>query len=594
MSTPDVFLKDALAESLAAHVGRSSAARELLAMLRDGGDGATPVRDASGARGGKRARAAVRGLTGSARAFLVSWLQRELGRPLVYVVQHGEPWEAARDDVEYFRGRAATFPFPEPDASPYDPASPHPSVTAERLDTLARLAGVPGGAGPEVGVVVATVRGVLQKVPAPEKLARAVLALRTGEELDPQKLLERLVFLGYERYPEVESVGHCARRGGILDLWPVGWNDPLRVEFDGDSIASLRRFDAGTQRSLEKLQSARVLPRYEIVVEVADAAGIAQRLRDAGDEAAKGGAALFHEGMERFAGYYDPHLRGLLDHLPPGTAVVLDDPAALNERAEDLWDGIRRGFDDARAHYPLISPPEQLWLPEDAWTELCATRPGADLMGSIAAAGEAVRYASTLVVDCAPPEPLQRSMEKLKNHLAELGANGVAPVILCDNQGQRDRLYELLGDSGATLGVGLVSSGFTWRDAGLALLTDHEIFSRYRRRRRRSRRTGGLTAAELSALKPGDYVVHEDHGVGVYRGMKRLTLSGQETDCLELGYAGKDVLYVPVHQLALVSRYSAGDGARPSIHALGSAQWAKTKARAKRAIQDMADALLKA
>src|SRR5262245_23447974 len=578
MTARDVYLKDALAESLADHPGRSPAARELLAMLRE----------AQGRVDGRRPRAAVRGLTGSARAYLVSWLQRELDRPLLYVVRHGEAWETARDDVEYFRGRAATLPFPEPDALPYDPSSPHPSVTAERLDTLARLA------SGEVGVVVSTVRGVLQKVPRPAKLARALLALRTGEEIAPERLVERLVFLGYERFPEVESVGHCARRGGILDVWPVGWNDPVRVEFDGDTIASLRRFDAGTQRSLEKLQAARVLPRYEIVVEAKDAEAIAQRLRDAGDEAAKGGAALFHEGMERFAGYYDSELGGLIDHMPADTIVVLDDPAALDERAEELWDAVRRGFDETRAHYPLISPPEQLWLPEDAWTELCATRRGADLMGAIAKAGEASRYAASVVMDCAPPEALQRSMERLKNHLAELSANGIRPVVLCDNQGQRDRLFEMLGDSGATLGVGLISAGFTWKDAGVALLTDHEIFSRYRRRRRRSRRTGGLTAAELSALKPGDYVVHEDHGVGVYRGMKRLTLSGQETDCLELSYAGKDMLYVPVFQLPLVSRYSAGDGARPAIHSLGSAQWQKTKARAQKAIEDMAEELLKA
>jgi len=578
MSTRDVYLKDALAESLAEHPERSPAARELLAMLRDGW----------GRADGKRPRAAVRGLTGSARAFLVSWLQRELDRPLLYVVRHGEAWEMARDDVEYFRGRAATLPFPEPDALPYDPSSPHPSVTAERLDTLSRLA------SGEHGVVVATVRGLLQKVPRPTKLARAMLSLRTGEEIAPERLVERLVFLGYERFPEVESVGHCARRGGILDVWPVGWNDPLRAEFDGDTIASLRRFDAGTQRSLEKLTDARVLPRYEIVVEAKDADRIAQRLRDAGDEAAKGGAALFHEGMERFAGYYDADLGGLLDHLPADTVLVLDDPGSLDERAEELWDAIRRGFDETRAHYPLISPPEQLWLPEDAWTELATTRRGADLMGAVAKAGEASRYAASVVLDCAPPEALHRSMDRLKNHLAELSANHLSPVILCDNQGQRDRLFEMLGDTGATLGVGLVSAGFVWKDAGVAVLTDHEIFSRYRRRRRRSRRTGGLTAAELSALKPGDFVVHEDHGVGVYRGMKRLTLSGQETDCLELSYAGKDVLYVPVHQLPLVSRYSAGDGARPAIHALGSAQWAKTKARAQHAIQDMADALLKA
>ena len=587
MSARDVFLRDALAGSLWAQAAKSPQARELLGMLRDGWG-----RDDSG----RFPRAAVRGLTGSARAFLVSWLQHELGGPLVYVVKHGEAWESARDDVEYFAGRGAMLPFPEPDALPYDSSSPHPSVTAERLDTLSRLA------TGDAGVVVTTVRGILQKVPQPSKLERALLTVRTGEDVEPQRLLERLVFLGYERYPEVEAVGHCARRGGILDVWPVGWNDPLRIEFDGDTIASLRRFDAGTQRSLEKLADARVLPRYEIVVAPEDAERIAQRLRDAGDEAAGvpgrtahgSGAALFHEGMERFAGYYDDALGGLLDHLPAGTFVVFDDPAALRERAEDLWDVIRREFEQTRAQYPLISPPEQLWLPGSAWTELCATRRGADFMGSVAEAGESARYAATLVVDCSPPEPLQRSMEKLKNHLAELAANGLAPIILCDNQGQRDRLHEMLGDSGATLGVGVITGGFTWKSAGLALLTDHEIFSRYRRRRRRSRRTAGLTAAELSELKLGDYVVHEDHGVGAYRGMKRLTLSGQETDCLELSYAGKDVLYVPVHQLGLVSRYSAGDGARPSIHALGSASWQKTKARAKKAIQDMAEGLLRA
>ena len=285
MSTRDVYLKDVLAESLAELPSRSPAARELLSMLRDGG---TRPKDGSGRADGRRPRAAVRGLTGSARAYLVSWLQRELACPLLYVVRHGEAWETARDDMEYFRGRAATLAFPEPDALPYDPSSPHPSVTAERLDTLARLA------SGEHGVVVATVRGVLQKVPKPAKLARALLALRVGEEVAPERLVERLVFLGYERYPEVESVGHCARRGGILDVWPVGWNEPLRVEFDGDSIHSLRTFDAGTQRSLERLQAARVMPRYEVVVEAKDAERIAERLRAAGDEAAKGGAALFH------------------------------------------------------------------------------------------------------------------------------------------------------------------------------------------------------------------------------------------------------------------------------------------------------------
>ena len=588
MTTTDVYLTDDLAERLAQYADKSPEALDLLATLKDGWNRADGPTGSARGYAGKRPRVAVRGLTGSARAYLVSWIQRRTDRPVLYVVPHGEAFEAARDDVEYFRGRGATFAFPEPDALPYDPSSPHPTITAERLETLGRLA-----AG-DSGVVVATVRGVLQRVPRPEKLARALLRLRVGEDIDPRALLERLVFLGYERLPEVESVGTFARRGGILDIYPVGQTDPLRVEFDGDTIASLRRFDAGTQRSLEKLPDARVLPRYEIVVEPGEAERIAQRLRDAGDEAAKGGANLFHDGMERFAGYYDDGLVSLLDYLPEDALVIVDDPALLAERAREFSEGVRRGFEDARREYPLLSPPEHLFLPAESWEAMLDRRRGADWMGAVAEAGEAARYAHRVFVDCTPAEPQQRSLERLKNHLVELNANGIAPVILCDNPGQRERLWEMLGNEGATLGVGLVSAGFTLKSAGLALLTDHEIFARYRRRRRRMRRTGGLSVAELSALKPGDFVVHEEHGVGVYRGMKRLTLGGQETDCLELSYAEKDVLYVPVHMLSLVSRYAAGDGAKPGLHRLGSAQWQKTKARAKKAIQDMADELLKA
>ncbi|MFN8586594.1 MAG: transcription-repair coupling factor [Candidatus Eisenbacteria bacterium] len=580
MSTTEVYLENELATRLADWADRAPEAQDLLATLRDGWDRA----DAAG----KRPRVAVRGLTGAARAFFTSWLQRRTGRTVLYVTPHGEAFEAARDDVEWFRGRGHTLPFPEPDHLPYDPASPHPAIVAERLDTLARLA-----AG-EPAVVIATVRGLLQKLPKPARLARAVLRLKVGEDVDSHALLERLVFLGYERLPEVESVGTFARRGGILDIYPVGESDPIRVEFDGDTIASLRRFDAGTQRSLEKLQHARVLPRHEIVVEPEEGAAVAQRLRDAGDEAAKGGANLFHDGMERFAGLYDADLGSLLDYLPDDALVVTDDPGALLARADELSEGVARGFEEARAQYPLISTPEQLFLSASAFEAVLDTRRGADWMAAIVEAGGTTKWAKTLFVPCSPAEPLQRSMEKLKNHLAELSANGISPVLLCDNQGQRDRLWEMLGNEHGTLGVGLVSAGFTLPSASLAVLTDHEIFSRYRRRRRRLRRTGGLSIAELSALKAGDFVVHEDHGVGVYKGMKRLTLGGQETDCLELAYAEKDTLYVPVHQLALVSRYAAGDGAKPGLHRLGSSQWQKTKARAKKAIQEMAEDLLKA
>ena len=598
---PEVYIEDELARSLSDDVAKLPEATELLAFLRGEwgrNDGAQLPH-----------RVAVRGLTGSARALLTAWLQRATGRAVLYVVGHGDAFEEARDDLEYFRGAGHLLAFPEPDNLPYDPASPHPGITAQRLETLGRLAHE-DGAERWSGVLLATVRGLLQRVPKPARLRRALLTVRVGHEIDPHALAERLVFLGYERMPEVEAMGHFARRGGILDIYPVGALDPLRLEFDGDAVVSLRRFDAGTQRSIEQLASATILPRYEVVLEPAEAGAVAERLRAAReledaseDRAARDdgrpgspthAGALFHDGMERFAGHYDPDAGSLADYLPEGTLVVLDDPGALAERRDELARLIARGHDEARAHYPGVSPPEQLFLDGKALDELMRVHPGVDWMGAVQGAGEAQRYARSLFVECAPAEPMQRSIERLKAHLAELGANGMRAVILCDNPGQKDRMLELLGDTGATLSVGLVSMGFTLKGASLAILTDHEVFARYRRRRRRLKRTGGLSIAELSALKVGDYVVHEDHGVGVYRGMKRLTLNGQETDCLEIAYAEKDTLYVPVHQLPLVSRYSASEGARPSLHRLGSSAWQKTKARAKKAIEEMAEELVRA
>ncbi len=576
----EVFLKDELAESLARYGERLPQAAEIIAAVRE--DGAGP-----GTAAEKRGpiRAVVRGLTGSARGFLTTWLQRATSRTVLYLVSHGDAFDGALDDIEYFRGPGLTLPFPEPDNLPYDPASPHPGITAQRLETLARLA------NGQPGVVLATVRGLMQRVPAPTRLERGVLRLHVGHDFEPTSLMERLVFMGYERLPEVEAVGHFARRGGILDIYPVGLADPLRLEFDGDSIASLRRFDATTQRSIEQLPSAVVLPRYEVVVGSDEAAAIVERLREAGDEKARGGH-LFHDGMERLAGHYDPALGSLLDYLPADTIVVRDDPGKLRQRAEDLAHLIERGFDEARAQYPAISPPDRLFVSHTILDEVAERWPGADWMGPVVDAHDGDRD-HAILIDCQPPEPVQRSIERLKNHIAELGANGIHAVILCDNPGQRDRLFEMLGESGATLGIGLVSEGFTLKEAGLAILTDHEIFARYRRRRRRLKRTGGLSLAELSALKVGDYVVHEDHGIGVYRGMKRLTLNGQETDCVEISYAENDRLFVPVHQLGLVSRYAAGEGAKPAIHRLGSGAWQKTKARAKKAIQDIAENLIK-
>src|SRR5499426_3104052 len=238
--TTDTWIKDSVAEGLIARAGELPEARALL----DGARASEPLR--------------TRGVTGSARALLTAWLARAAERPIVCVTPHGDGFESWRDDLEYFAGPGSLLAFPEPDTLPYDPSSPHPGITAQRLETLSRLAALRGSGRP-----------------------LPVLAIGVGGSIDPDRAIERLVQLGYERLPEVEAMGQFARRGGILDIYPVGASDPLRLEFDGDTIVSLRRFDASTQRSIEQLPAATVLPRYEVVITPAEAGAVAERLRAA-------------------------------------------------------------------------------------------------------------------------------------------------------------------------------------------------------------------------------------------------------------------------------------------------------------------------
>ncbi len=541
----------------------------------------------------------VRGLAASSDAWLVAALWKAHGGTFVWIATDGERAETLREDLEYFLGKAHVLPFPEPETLPYDGTSPHPAITAQRLETLADLAaGTPG-------VVVTTVRALAQKVLSPARLVAAELALTVGTDVERDALLARLVGLGYERVPIVSALGQFSVRGGLVDLFSLGAEDPWRLEFDGDTLVSLRRFDPLTQRSIESLPAATVLPRYEIALTPGEAAQVLQNLADAGDRAAAAAARegrdlermtseLFFEGMERVAGHYGQDLGSPWAYVPAGAAVICDDPERLREKGEALDAEVTERHAAALAQFPLVSPPSELFDPWDAARAGAGERARLDLLGPVARRkGAAADPAVVHEIATAPQPAFTRNLDLVRGFLADLHGKGQTIHILCDNLGQRDRLDELLGATAARLDVGLLAHGFTCAAANLAVLTDHEIFERYRRRVRRRKRTGGLSLAELNALDPGDYVVHDDHGIGRYRGLQRLTMNGQETDCLEIEYGAGDKLFVPVNQLHLVAKWSAEEGSRPAVHRLGSSSWQKTKAKAKAAIQEMAGELLR-
>src|SRR3989449_2262469 len=307
-------------------------------------------------------------------------------------------------------------------------------------------------------------------------------------------VVRRLGEMGYARVPTVTEVAQFSVRGGILDVYGFGMAAPARVEWWGDEILSLRTFDLDTQRSGEPVERVTVLPvRSEGV--------------GAGSVGAQHAAPLPRTGQRQ----------SLLELLPSDAVVVLDQESALGQEVERTWADAAHHLEVARRLGEEPLPREELFLEPAAWH----ARLGGFARVAINAGDAAVRFS------LAPPEAVDRDMRRLRQIVA-----GAPPtVILCDNEGQLERLEELLGSDSATLAIGALDGGFIL--PGLRILTDHEIFRRARRIRRPRRYRTAAPTAVTRALEPGDYVVHLEHGIGIYRGLQTISV-GAEGGTLEV------------------------------------------------------------
>ncbi|TMB93945.1 MAG: transcription-repair coupling factor [Chloroflexi bacterium] len=517
-----------------------------------------------------RASISVAEASAGARAYLWSALVDVAKRPIVVVAPSEERARRWRAELAGWLGDDRVLAFPERESMPYEVASSSPGAIHQRLLTLWRLhtADAPVAA-------VASLRAALQHTIAPDDLRRRGRTLHTRDRVSWNETAAWLFDLGYEPVAEVSEPGTFSRRGGIFDVYPASASMPIRIELFGDEIETIRSFDPVTQRSQDATDSVDVLPAREYSLE--RAGELADRLARAGwnelpvdeeqdlrsyrvllDALREGRDA---PGVEAFAQALGA-TASLLEHLPDRSTVIFEDSDVLelahdeheaqaDERREEL-----RTQGLATAAFP---PP---YVPRDALERAAAAR------GSVRVrpATDSVRLGWAGVTSYA---------SRLDTFLREVAGSGTDTRIIATPQAAR--LSELLADRGvmASPHEHVLASP----EAGSLLLVRVPL---------------GRALQSFADLRTGDYVVHEDHGIGVYRGMRRLTLNGQETDCVEIAYAESDRLYVPVQQLALVSRYAAGEGAKPAVYRLGSGSWQKTKARAQRAIQDMAEELLRA
>jgi transcription-repair coupling factor (superfamily II helicase) len=520
--------------------------------------------------------------------------------------------------IGFFAPTLRTLRLPGWDTLPYDRISPAASVAAQRCAALTALARRDADASPLL--VIATASAVAQRAPPRAKLASAAFAAVAGDEASMQELEAYLVINGYSRASTVRAPGEFAVRGGLIDVFAPATSEPLRFDFFGDTLESIRSFDPETQISKGKLAAALLTPVSEVVLD--DSAVLHFRKRFGQSFGAVSdmtydsvSARIRAQGVEQWLPFFYDILDTVFDYIGPDALVVLDALAdeAIRERVETARDHYesRRNAPVTRGSVPFRAPsPELLYLSADALELTLGDRPVRRLTHFASEAARRLDLGAKPGRDFAPERQTAdvNVFEAAARHIDTL-SKAKRVIFAAWSDGSAERLAGVLGDHG----VDAIARVQSWEQAaslprgahaltvlplehgfetgGFAFLCEQDILGD-RLARTRKRRKASAVIAEAAAMSTGDLVVHQDHGVGRYEGLKTLDVAGAPHDCLDLTYAGGDKLYLPVENIELVSRYGAED-AEAQLDKLGGVAWQGRKARAKQRLRDMAEELLR-
>jgi len=543
--------------------------------------------------------------------------QKAGGARAVFVAPDEAAMRAIADAAHYFAPELELHTFPAWDCLPYDRSSPSLRSTSERLATLHALQRP--SAKPQL--LVTTVNAATQRTLTPFRIRQLVARLAPGERIDLDQLTRLLQANGYGRTETVRDPGEFAVRGGIVDLFPAGEEQALRLDFFGDEIESVRRFDPATQRSIDRIEGFTLLPASETLLDEDSV----KRFRSAYRElfgAAATGDPLYQAvsdgrriaGVDHWLPLFEERLTTLFDHLAPDDIVVRDtgDAGALEARFEavaDYYQNRQRAQTREPGSYRPLAP-ETLYLGRGEWDALVAAWPLHQLTPFHEPESAAViDFGMEPPRDFAPERAQGANLyDAVVDHIAELRRAKKKVVLASYSIGSRERLKGLLVEHGLTkvdevdtwqqalgaaapaLAVIQLDHGFSGDD--VALLTEQDMLGDRLVRRRKRKKSADAFLSELATLTPGDLVVHADHGIGRYDGLTQIPVSNAPHDCVALEYAGGDKLYVPVENIDILSRYgSESEGV--TLDRLGGEAWQRRKSRMKERIREIAGDLIK-
>jgi transcription-repair coupling factor (superfamily II helicase) len=518
--------------------------------------------------------------------------------PWVVVTANDDSAERLFNDLRFFSelmGRPITDLawFPEWETLPYEATAPHVGLIAHRMTTLHRLLVAPPA------ILITSVAAAMHRVIPRRTFEQAIFRFTTAAAFERDSLVADLLRLGYRRVSVVEIPGEFSIRGGIVDIFSTAYANPLRVEFLGDQVESIRIFDPATQTSITTLNDSWVLPAREFI-----------RPPNASDAITP---------IPADAEWRSPDLYGsmdtLFDYLTTAPFLALDQPTMLKKTSDATWEKIDDGYlrhvdRDASQPYPS---PERLFLtwegihrrveawpmlaleplaaPDSTWNQTFsfpAQAPGSIGLGIRGTAFgqtlnllEELRNEHRVLLVARSRGQVDRLLALLREH--DLPADRWNSAIWSTQKTGKLPFYVLHGD---------LSAGFLSGDLRLALLTEEELFAKGARHKPQPKSRTATFLSSLDDLNVGDYVVHVQHGIAKYRGLKRLSVQDFESDFLILEFAGGDTLYVPLDRLNQVQRYSGAEGHGPRLDRLGGTSWAKTTARVKKDIEEMAQELI--
>ncbi len=553
----------------------------------------------------------IGGLVGAADALLLTRIAARVDRPLLHIADSQQEADRLEAEARFFApDNLPVLHFPDWETLPYDSFSPHQDIVSQRLAVLSQLPTV------RRGLLIVAAGCLLQRLPPVDYVRSRALALATGQQLDLDAFVQRLTVSGYLRVPQVSEHGEFAVRGSIIDLFPMGSDSPLRIDLFDDEIDSLRQFDPDSQLSGTRVDEINILPAREIPLDEDAVRDFRRRYRERFDgdanqsqvyrEVSQG---IAHGGIEYYLALFFDKTSNLLDYLP--------DNALLSESTETEA-VLARAEDDIRERYEVLNVAQErpLLKPEEAFFIHNDWRARRGQHRKIVLSREKLLDDDRVLSKPLPPMAIDLHREDSSAAFIDfLGqrVEGPRTLLIAESAGRREAMLELchshhlqprryadwheFANDSAPLGItiGGLTSGMILEPDATAIVTEQAVFGRRvkpKSRRRRANSDPENVIRQLSDLSVGAPVVHEAYGVGRYLGLQTLAVGDVSNEFLMLEYAGGDKLYVPVHALALISRYTGAAPDKAPLHRLGTDQWQRARRKAAEKARDVAAELL--